>query len=94
MEHFTKEEAVSLLGETVVCKKAFVQEYPGVDQILVLFDEGEKANVVFVGKQSDVEGIFIALLVDDAYLEFHKDAFERHCALLNSNGEGSYASAC
>ena len=92
MEHFTKEEAVSLLGETVVCKKAFVQEYPFVNQTLVFFDEGEKASVVSVGKLSDVEGIFISLQVDDAYLQFHKEAFERHCALVNPDEGSSYAS--
>lgn len=93
MEHFTKEEAVSLLGNTVVCKKAFVQHYPGTVQTLMFFDEGEKADVVLVEKQPGDERISISLLVDDAYLVFHKDQFDSHCSLLNSNGEVSHASA-
>jgi len=92
MEHFTKEEAVSLLGETVICKKAFVREFPGDGYAVSFFDEGEKADVIFVEKRPDAEGILVSMLIDEVYVSFNKAEFDRHCVLLNSTRETSYAS--
>lgn len=82
MEHFTKEQAAFLLGETVTCKEPVIKTYPDLDQSLVLFGKGDKSDVVLIEHHPDIEGIYVSLLVDGDYLPFHKEAFNRHCLLL------------
>jgi len=82
MEHFTKEEAAFLLGETVICKKTLTETHPDLDLSLVLFAKGDKSDVVLIEHHPDIEGIYVSLLVDGDYLPLHKEAFHRHCLLL------------
>ena len=82
---FTREEAVSLFGKTVECVKTRVSDWSTdeIDIISDLFKKGERAEVDCITNNHEENEILISLLVDNDWLEFDKEQFQKHCVLVN-----------
>ncbi len=77
-EQFTKEEAFSLLGESVIIKNTVYFDQDGIKYPLI--NAGVIAPVYII--ENSPEGLMIVLLIDGDYSHFDKEGFDTYCQLV------------
>jgi hypothetical protein len=76
--YFTKQEAINLLGQSVMFKETMYLE--AEDLKFPMFEKGLLAEVNLIENQP--EGITISLLIDEHLEQFDKLRFEQYCQLV------------